>query len=163
MAKATHRPSLTFLAAELEGKFPSSFPAAQWADSAIPKFRQRKGSYLDYSNVVVTNAILTNLFPYLKENPPRWLTISNRGFALEPKYRAYIFDLASKTVGGDTWLGRALGYSLNYGYRVRRLRSGEVLLSNSKLRTLSRITNVPLSDILAHVERTGSAISNSEK
>jgi len=69
-------------------------------------------------------------------------------FLLDDEFRIKLFETAAKIEGGDAQLGRRLGYSINYGFRVRQLKRGEVSLHLDQLEKLSRITGIPMNVIM---------------
>jgi len=78
-----------------------------------------------------------------------------RRFDLEPRFREELISRASVREGGDSWLGRKLGYSINFGFRVRQLKRGEVRPTYAQLKTLSEITGINLDEILRHTRKQG--------
>lgn len=74
-------------------------------------------------------------------------------YRLESEFRERLFTKAASVEGGETHLGRKLGYSINFGFRVRQLRSGEVSIDERQLRVLSHITRIGWDEIKKHIER----------
>jgi len=72
-------------------------------------------------------------------------------YRLEPDFREKMFRRAVQEEGSETYVGRLLGYSINYGFRARQLRRGEIALSKEQLMTLSGITGISMEEILHHV------------
>ena len=73
-------------------------------------------------------------------------------YRLEPEFRDILFKKAVQKEGGETHLGRKLGYSINFGFRVRQLRNGEVSIDERQLRVLSSIAQISWDEIQEHVE-----------
>lgn len=69
-------------------------------------------------------------------------------FFLDDEFRAKLFEIAAKIEGGDAPLGKQLGYAINYGYRVRQLKRGEVTLRLDQLEKLSGITGISMNEIM---------------
>lgn len=72
-------------------------------------------------------------------------------YHLEPKFREKLFKKAAEREGGETYLGRKLGYSMNFGTHVRLLRKGEVSIDEKQLRILSSITHINWNEIQKHI------------
>jgi hypothetical protein len=73
-------------------------------------------------------------------------------YCLEGGFREKLFKKAIEKEGGETHLGRKLGYAINFGFRARQLRRGEVRLSERQLWTLSSVTGISKDEILKHAE-----------
>lgn len=71
-------------------------------------------------------------------------------YKIESEFREELFQKAVKMEGGETHLGRKLGYKINFGFRVRQLRRGEVSISERQLKELSSITKIRLQEIQQH-------------
>lgn len=76
-------------------------------------------------------------------------------FSLEEKFRVKLIEKAAEIEGGEAWLGRRLGYSINFGYRVRQLKRGEVSLDVVQLRVLSKITGISMDEIMKYAKLGG--------
>jgi len=73
-------------------------------------------------------------------------------YHLEPEFRERIFRKAAEKEGGETHLGRKLGYDINFGFRVRQLRNGKVSIDERQLRVLSSVTQISWYEIQKHIE-----------
>ena len=69
-------------------------------------------------------------------------------FLLDEEFRIKLFEKAAKIEGGEAALGKRLGYAINYGFRVRQLKRGEVSLRLDQLEKLSKITGINMNEIM---------------
>jgi DNA-binding Xre family transcriptional regulator len=72
---------------------------------------------------------------------------------LAPDFRIRLFKIAREKEGSDAQLGKRLGYRSAPGRRLRELWGGNTkTIDLAKLEKLSKITGIPLKDILEHCE-----------
>lgn len=70
---------------------------------------------------------------------------------MTPNFRKKLFKIAVEKEGSDAQLGKRLGYQSAPGRRLRDLRDGKIhTIDLLKLQTLSKITGIPLAEILKH-------------
>jgi len=79
-------------------------------------------------------------------------------FLLEDEFRNSLFEKAYKEMGSLRQLGRKMGYGgPSPNWYVRRMWYGEQAITLHRLKVLSEITSIPMSQILLHAKEIESS------